>query len=399
MQNGDKTLAAVTGRAGLGDGEDGRRYIPGQGEHTEHQLRTLVEGVPHLIWRSSNRGLWTWASPQWLAYTGQTQDGSHGHGWLSAVHPDDREHTLAAWDNAIPHGAIEVEFRLQRNSDSAWIWHCTRSLPLREESGRIIEWLGSTTEIQAYKDLQARQQGLLAAAERHARALEKEIVQRRRAEARLAHAAFHAALTNLHNRAWFMERLEQALAGTGTGTAALGCSVLFLDLDHFASVNDTLGHQAGDRLLVEVSRRLRACLGPRSTLARLGGDEFAVLLEDVNDAGTAIGLAQQFWEALRDPVHLGVQEVFSTSSIGVAHAGTGTCTPEELMRDADFAMYWAKREDRGSYTVFTEAMRDEAAGTLALQTDLRHAGARGEFVVRRQGKPIHRRHQEPIHPA
>ncbi len=181
--------------------------MPGQGEHTEHQLRTLVEGVPHLIWRSCDRGLWTWASPQWLAYTGQSQDGSHGRGWLDVVHPDDRGRTLAAWEAASPHGELDVEFRLRRASDGAWVWHRTASLPLRDASGRIIEWLGSTTEIQAYKDLQARQQELLAAAERHARELEEEIAQRRRAEARLAHAASHDGLTDLHNRAWFMERL------------------------------------------------------------------------------------------------------------------------------------------------------------------------------------------------
>ena len=382
MRDRNKTLAAVTARAGLRDGEDDRRYVRGQGEHTEHQLRTLVEGVPHLIWRSCDRGMWTWASPQWLAYTGQTQDGSHGRGWLDAVHPGDRERTIAAWDAATLHGELDVEFRLRRVFDGAWVWHRTTSLPLRDELGRIIEWLGSTTEIQAYKDLQAQQQELLEAAERHACDLEEEIAQRRRAEARLAHAASHDALTDLHNRAWFMQRLQQVMEGPGT--AALGCSVLFLDLDHFASVNDTLGHQAGDQLLIEVSQRLRACLGPRSTLARLGGDEFAVLVEDADDADTALRLAQQLAEAMRPPMWLGLQEIFLACSIGVAQAAAGAGTPEALMRDADVAMYWAKREDRGGYALFTQAMCDEAAGALALQTDLRRAVTRGEFVLHYQ---------------
>ena len=382
MRDGNETLAAVTARAGLRDGGDGRRYVPGQGEHTEHQLRTLVEGVPHLIWRSCDRGMWTWASPQWMAYTGQNQEGSHGRGWLDVVHMDDRERTIAAWEAASPHGKLDVEFRLRRASDSAWVWHRTTSLPLRDEAGRIIEWLGSTTDIQAYKDLQARQQELLSAAEHHARELEEEITQRRRAEAQLTHAAFHDALTGLHNRAWFMERLEQVMAGAGT--AAPGCSVLFLDLDRFASVNDTLGHQAGDQLLVEVGQRLRACLGPRSTLARLGGDEFAALVEDDDNAGTAMQLAQRFCEAMRDPVWLGLQEVFSACSIGVAHAAVGSSTPEKLVRDADVAMYWAKREDRGGYALFAEAMREEAIGALALRTDLHRALTRGEFVLHYQ---------------
>ncbi|MGI4795760.1 MAG: putative bifunctional diguanylate cyclase/phosphodiesterase, partial [Janthinobacterium lividum] len=270
----------------------------------------------------------------------------------------------------------------RRSYDGAWVWHRTTSLPVQDTSGRIIEWLGSTTEIQAYKDLQARQQELLAATERHARELEKEIAQRRRVEARLAYAASHDPLTDLHNRAWFMKRLEQVLAVADT--AATSCAVLFLDLDRFASINDTLGHQAGDELLVEVSRRLRSCLGPQGTLARLGGDEFAALVEDADDVGVAQRLAQRFADAMRDPVWLGVQEVFSACSIGVAHAAAGSCTPQELMRDADIAMYWAKREDRGGHAVFTEAMRDETAGVLALQTDLRRAVTRGEFVLHYQ---------------
>ena len=380
MGNSEETLAVVTAQAGLQDGENGRCYVPGQGRHTEHQLRTLIEGVPHLIWRSCNHGLWTWASPQWMAYTGQSQEDSHGHGWLGAVHPDDHERTLAAWKAALPHGKLEIEFRLRRVPDEAWIWHRTASLPLRDESGGIVEWLGSTTDIQDYKDLQAQQEVLLATAERHASDLEEEITQRRHVEARLAYAASHDALTGLHNRAWFMERLQQVVAGT----TASGCSVLFLDLDDFASINDTLGHHAGDQLLLAISQRLRACLGPQSTLARLGGDEFAALVEGADNTDVATWLAQRFVKAMRDPVRLGLQEVFSACSIGVAHAATSACTPNELMRDADIAMYWVKREDRGGYALFTQAMRDEAAGELALHTDLRRAVVRGEFVAHYQ---------------
>ena len=107
-------------------------------------------------------------------------------------------------------------------------------------------------------------------------------------------------------------------------------------------------------------------------------------MEEAEDAGTTLRLAQRFAEAMRDPVRFGTQEVFSSCSMGVAHAAAGTCTPEELMRDADTAMYWAKREDRGGYAVFTEAMRDEAASALALQADLRRAIERGELVLRYQ---------------
>ena len=271
------TLAAATARAGLPASSDERRYTPGQGAHTEHQLRTLVEGVPHLIWRSCDRGLWTWASPQWMAYTGQTQGGSCGRGWLNAVHPGDRKRVILAWEAAVPHGELDTEFRLRRASDGAWVWHRTTSLPLRDEVGRIIEWLGSTTEIQAYKELQSQQDLLLAASERHAQELEAEVAHRRRAEAHLEYAAFHDSLTGLRNWAWFMDRLGKVLRdGAATGSK---CSVLFLDLDRFGVVNDSLGHQAGDRLLVQAGHRLQTCMQAGSTLARLGGDEFAVLVE------------------------------------------------------------------------------------------------------------------------
>ena len=184
-QNEYETLAAVTARAGLPGKVEDRRYQPGQGRQTEHQLRTLVEGIPHLIWRSCDRGLWTWSSPQWLAYTGQTQEGSHGRGWLNAVHPGDRRRTIQAWEAAVQHGRLDVEFRVHRVSDGAWVWHRTTSLPARDEAGHIIEWLGSTTEVQGYKELQAKQEGLLAAAEQRVRELEKASDRRRQVEERL----------------------------------------------------------------------------------------------------------------------------------------------------------------------------------------------------------------------
>ncbi len=150
MAMDDGTLAATTARAGLPGSADERRYTPGQGEQTEQQLRTLVEGVPNLVWRSCDRGLWTWSSPQWLAYTGQTQEGSHGRGWLNAVYPGDRKRTILAWEAAMSNGELDVEFRVHRASDGAWVWYRTMSRPARDQTGRIIDWLGSTTEIQGY---------------------------------------------------------------------------------------------------------------------------------------------------------------------------------------------------------------------------------------------------------
>ncbi|MGI3778725.1 MAG: PAS domain-containing protein, partial [Janthinobacterium lividum] len=197
--------------------------------HTEveQQLRTLVEGMPQLVWRSCSRGRWTWASPQWLGYTGQTQAQSRDHGWLDAVHPDDHAAARKAWADAQSNGVLDVEFRVRHAADDRWVWHRTRSLPVHDTAGGIVEWLGTTTDIQTLKELQQRQQTLLGEARHHARALEAEIAQRRSVEAELLHQAFHDDLTGLRNRAFFIQRLRAALQ-PGHDGARPRCAVLFL---------------------------------------------------------------------------------------------------------------------------------------------------------------------------
>lgn len=138
----------------------------------KERYRTMVEGIASLTWRSSDEGLWTWAGPQWLDYTGQTQEQSHGWGWLDAVHPEDRQCTMQAWHQARPHGMLDAMFRLLRASDQSWRWFQTRSMPRRiapspdEPAGQIVEWLGSTTDIHDLKLLQERQASMIAELER-----------------------------------------------------------------------------------------------------------------------------------------------------------------------------------------------------------------------------------------
>ena len=346
---------------------------------TERQLRVFIEGVPQLLWRSCEMGNWTWASPQWLAFTGQSQEQSHVRGWLDAVHPDDRDTALAAWKAAIPLGSLDVEFRVRRASDGAYLWHRTRSTPAYDGSGRIVEWLGSTTDVQDLKALQEHQQVLLRDLERRARELEDEIGERRRSEARLVYDAHHDGLTGLHNRAFFMSRLKASLAGL-EHDARPGCAVLFLDLDRFKLVNDSLGHEVGDQLLMDVANRLRGCVGPADTLARFGGDEFAVLVGEADRLPVVLELAERILAAIRRLVWLGEHELFSSGSIGIVHVLAGEPVPEEVLRNADIAMYRAKRSDNG-YVVFTDAMRGEAVEALELRTDLRNALARDQLFL------------------
>jgi PAS domain S-box-containing protein len=129
---------------------------------TERQLQTLMEGIPQLVWRSGDEGRWAWSSPQWQDFTGQSLEASLALGWLDAVHPDDREATLQAWEAARRHGMLDTEYRVHRASDGAYLWHHTRSVPIRDESGRIVEWLGTTTDVQQLKELQERQEVMVA---------------------------------------------------------------------------------------------------------------------------------------------------------------------------------------------------------------------------------------------
>ena len=158
----------VTRIGGVGHDVTELKRIEAALRNSEGRLRILMEGVPQLIWRSCADGRWTWASPQWLGYTGQTQEQSHGLGWLDPVHPDDREAASQAWHEARPHGVLNVQFRVRRASDGAWRWHQTRSAPVRGApgpdgaEGSILEWLGTTTDIEDLKRLQSQQQVLVA---------------------------------------------------------------------------------------------------------------------------------------------------------------------------------------------------------------------------------------------
>ncbi len=205
-----------------------------------------------------------------------------------------------------------------------------------------------------------------------------DVTERFQLEQQLTHEAFHDALTGLANRALFRDRLGHAMARSrGSG----GYGVLFVDLDDFKTVNDSLGHAAGDALLREMTTRLRSCLRDGDTAARLGGDEFGILLEDVEDDDHCVRIAQRLLETLRVPFDVGDTEVTTGASIGVALGQEGPSTPEDLMRNADLALYDAKNAGKNRYAVFATKMHEAALARLSLTSDLRHAIDRGELVV------------------
>jgi diguanylate cyclase (GGDEF)-like protein len=204
----------------------------------------------------------------------------------------------------------------------------------------------------------------------------------RRANARLAHLAAHDALTNLVNRSVLRERLRVALSQpAGTRAGEEGIALLFVDLDDFKVVNDTLGHQAGDELLVQVAARLTAAVRPSDTVARFGGDEFAVLLDGLVSAASARRTAERILAALRAPCTVAGREVAVGASIGIACGVPGHTSPDELLRQADTALYRAKGAGKGQAVVFESAMHTGLTDRLELAADLHGALERGEFVL------------------
>ncbi|HCF29657.1 MAG TPA: bifunctional diguanylate cyclase/phosphodiesterase [Cyanobacteria bacterium UBA11049] len=274
------------------------------------------------------------------------------------IYEDDRE-WARQWVDSIFQQKLptsEAELRKVRKDGSVF-WIVQRSKLLLDDSGRAIEL----------------------------NIICRDITQRKQMEEQLLQNALHDALTGLPNRVLFMERLGLALSHAKRQQDYL-FAVLFLDLDRFKVVNDSLGHLQGDELLKAIATRLRSCLRPMDTVARLGGDEFTILVEDIEDASDAIRVAERVQAELSLPFTLGGQEIFTSASIGIALSTTDYDNPEALLRDADIAMYQAKSQGSARYQIFNQDMYARAVALLQLETDLRNALERQEF--RLQYQPI-----------
>ena len=209
----------------------------------------------------------------------------------------------------------------------------------------------------------------------------RDVTERRALEDQLAHQAFHDSLTGLANRALFSERISHAIE-RGTRRRNL-FAVLFIDLDDFKTVNDSLGHAAGDELLVAVADRIRGVIRPEDTCARLGGDEFAVMIESIDDREGAVIVAKRILGAMSEPLVVGGSDVIVQGSIGIA-LDSGGQTASEIMRSADLAMYRAKSEGKGRYALYEPSMHERVLERLALKADLQRAVIADEFAVHYQ---------------
>jgi diguanylate cyclase (GGDEF)-like protein/PAS domain S-box-containing protein len=209
----------------------------------------------------------------------------------------------------------------------------------------------------------------------------RDVTERRALEDQLTHQAYHDPLTGLANRALFTDRIAHAVE-RGLRREAL-FAVLFVDLDDFKTVNDSLGHAAGDELLVAVARRLRSCIRPEDTCARLGGDEFAVMIEDIASPDAAVIVARRVLGVIARPLTVFGSEVSVEGSVGIA-LGSGEQSANEIMRSADLAMYRAKGEGKGRYAVYEPSMHERALERLALKADLLRASPDEDFVLHYQ---------------
>ena len=251
--------------------------------------------------------------------------------------------------------------------------------PVANDQGWFTHWVSVQRDI-TERNRAAELSTRVRIAEVENEALANEIRERKRVEEHLFYTAFHDSLTRLRNRAFFMERLKKVLDAEREDPDRT-CAILFLDLDRFKVVNDSLGHLAGDAMLKEIARRLASCVRPQDTLARIGGDEFALLIEDAADIAVPVMLAEQILEVLRPAVRVGRQDVFPSTSIGIVRSSSPCKQPDDLIRDADIAMYVAKRSGYGQYAIFNQAMHAEATAALTLQSDLKLAIEREEFEL------------------
>jgi len=324
----------------------------------EQRYRTLVEQIPAVTYidpvDDPDTSLYT--SPHIERMLGYTpQEWQTEKLWPKRLHPEDRERILAA-DERFESGGVEPfreEYRLLAR-DGSVVWVREEAVLVRDEAGEPLYWQG------VFYDL----------------------TERKVLEERLHYQAYHDPLTDLPNRRMFAEHLKGALERTRRRSERKKSAILFMDLDNFKVVNDSLGHEVGDHLLAAVAQRVKACLRRGEVAARLGGDEFTLLLENISSAGEAEEIAERVIRELRAPFAIEGHLIFATISIGIALSdAVGRGQGDLLMRAADIALYRAKSKTKACYEVFDRSKDAYALERLELENDLRKAIERDELKL------------------
>lgn len=333
--------------------------------HTQKLERNLRESEHRyaLAVQAANMGIWDWNvrtgemhfSAGWKALLGYGENEFEDTtaAWFTRVHPDDLP-KLKIDLNGLIQGSIshfECEYRLQ-HGDGRYLWMQCSGLVARDPQDVAYRITGT----------------------------QSDITTRKLNEEQLAYDALHDALTGLPNRVLFMDRLAYRLERVKRHPDQL-FAVLFLDLDRFKVVNDSLGHSAGDQLLVTTAIRIQQCLRPEDTVSRISGDEFAILINEINDVNHAVRISDRIRGRLVTTTLLGAVERSPTASIGIAMFHNNYEKPEEMLRDADLAMYRAKNLGRNRHQIFDAAMYADAVALLQMEAELKRAVARQEWQV------------------
>ena len=326
-------------------------------DHEHH--RSLIAAL------TSNQGLWDWTpatnhvyySTHWKHQLG-LEDSPISDDlteWISRIHPDDRDETKAKLDKFIEvhEEQFEDEHRI-KHRDGSYRWMRCRAVAVHDQEGRMY-----------------RISGFLS-----------DITHQKQAAQALKDAAVKDTLTGLPNRTLFIERVAHAVAHIPRKKQCF--AVMCLDLDRFKTINDSLGPLAADQILIAVGKRISEALRPEDTIARLGGDEFGILLDSVDMPDKAEIVARRVMNACTAPIRLNGENLFTSASIGIALADSPTVSPEDLLRDADTALYHAKDQNRGTYALFSQEMHSRAVSRMQIENDLRHAVESGQFQVNYQ---------------
>lgn len=323
---------------------------------SEERFRQMAESIRDVFWLSDpNHNCILYINPAFERMWGYPAEAVYADPaiWLRSVHPDDRLRVASVFTDTMRNSDWELEFRAMRPDNS--LRHVLmRGYAVRDTAGRLLRRAG----------------------------IAQDITEQKQQEERIQHLAYHDALTGLPNRMLVMDRLARGLAVAQRQHRQL--AMLFLDLDRFKTINDTLGHLSGDSLLRQVARRLLSSLREQDTVARLGGDEFLVLLEHVTDIGDVAHVANKILAALAQPFDLGEHELHVTVSIGVSLYPRDAQDAESLLKYADTALYKAKDAGRNTYRFFSPEMDAHAHAQLRLENELRRALDRGELLLHYQ---------------
>ncbi len=324
-----------------------------------------LTGSGDMIWDWDVSADHVFTSPETEATLGLKQGTLQGPAakWLELLHHLDRDRFRATLDNVIEQrrGRVNEDFRI-RTADEHYLWFTLRARPVVGSDGEVVRLVGTLFDVTAFKT----------------------------AEERLLHDAVHDNLTGLPNRELLLDRLEAVLclakasatmANAGKADAALRPTVIVIDLDRFKQVNDSLGMAMGDSILLTLARRLGRLIKPQDTLARLSGDQFALVLLSERESGRITTFAQTMRRALRAPIAFKDREIFLTASIGLRRGDGEPQRGDEMLKDAELAMYHAKRNGGDRIDVFTSAMRARKNDRLSIESTLRHAIERNEFTV------------------